>query len=48
LLQPNSGVQGAVTQYGTLPFRMLQRVVPGHGPGLVAKAQMPEAGSDAR
>jgi SAM-dependent methyltransferase len=46
LLQPNSGLQGAVTQYGTLPFRMLQRIVPGHGPGLVAKAQMPEPGSE--
>lgn len=43
LFQPSSKLQGAVTQYGTLPFRLLQRAVPGHGPGLVAKAQLPEA-----
>ena len=41
LLQPQSGLQGAATRYGTLPFRWLQRTFPGHGPGLVARAQLP-------
>ncbi len=41
LLQPSSPLQGAATRYGTLPFRWLQRRFPGHGPGLVAKAQLP-------
>lgn len=43
LLQPSSKLQGTATQVGTLPFRMLQRVVPGHGPGLVALARAPKA-----
>lgn len=41
LLQPKSGAQGAATKFGTLPFRWLQRRFPGHGPGLVARAQLP-------
>ncbi len=36
----SSRLQGAVTRFGTLPFRMLQRRYPGHGPGLVARAQL--------
>lgn len=41
LLQPRSRLRGAATQWGTLPFRWLQRRFPGHGPGLVAKARLP-------
>ncbi|WP_020573974.1 class I SAM-dependent methyltransferase [Actinopolymorpha alba] len=41
LLQPSSRLQGAATKYGTLPFRLIQRRWPGHGPGLVARAQLP-------
>ncbi len=39
LLQPSTRLQGAVTEYGTLPFRVIQRAFPNHGPGLVARAQ---------
>lgn len=39
-LQLNSSLQGAATKYGTWPFRVLQRRFPGHGPGLVARAQL--------
>ena len=42
LLQPRSPLHGAVTEYATLPFRLLQRGFPGHGPGLVARARRPE------
>ena len=41
LLQPRSPLQGAVTEYATRPFRLLQRAFPGHGPGLVARARRP-------
>jgi SAM-dependent methyltransferase len=41
LLQPSTRLQGAVTEYGTLPFRVIQRVFPNHGPGLVVRAQAP-------
>jgi hypothetical protein len=41
LLQPSTRLQGAVTEYGTLPFRVLQRAFPNHGPGLVVRAQAP-------
>ncbi|SDS55584.1 Glycosyltransferase involved in cell wall bisynthesis [Actinopolymorpha singaporensis] len=41
-LQPRSPLHGAVTEYATLPFRLLQRGFPGHGPGLVARARRPE------
>lgn len=44
LLQPNSSWQGRVIEYGTLPFRLLQRIAPNHGPGLVAIARLPERG----
>jgi hypothetical protein len=39
LLQPSTRLQGVVTEYGTLPFRVLQRAFPNHGPGLVVRAQ---------
>ncbi|HZC27706.1 MAG TPA: class I SAM-dependent methyltransferase [Actinopolymorphaceae bacterium] len=41
LFQPTSGLRGAITDYGTLPFRWWERRFPGHGPGLVARAQAP-------
>jgi SAM-dependent methyltransferase len=41
LLQPRSTLHGGVTRYGTLPFRLIQRAFPGHGPGLVARARLP-------
>ena len=41
LLQPSSRFQGLVTEYGTLPFRLLQHALPDYGPGLVARAQAP-------
>lgn len=40
LLQP-SRRQARLTELGTLPFRLLQRAVPGHGPGLVARGRVP-------
>nr|WP_238345308.1 methyltransferase domain-containing protein [Actinopolymorpha cephalotaxi] len=42
LLQPRSPLYGAVTEYATLPFRLLQRGLPGHGPDLVARARRPD------
>ncbi|MET9018985.1 methyltransferase domain-containing protein [Actinopolymorpha sp. NPDC004070] len=42
LPQPLSPLLGAVTEYATLPFRLLERGYPGHGPGLVARARRPE------
>jgi len=41
LLQPSSRLHGCITEYGTLPFRLLQRALPNHGPGLVVRAQTP-------
>lgn len=41
LLQPSSRIRGAATEYGTLPFRWVERRMPGRGPGLVARAQNP-------
>lgn len=41
LFQPSSGLRGAITDYGTLPFRWWERRFPGHGPGLVVRAQAP-------
>lgn len=41
LLQPSSIPQGYVTEFGTLPFRLLQRAFPNHGPGLVACGRAP-------
>jgi SAM-dependent methyltransferase len=40
LLQPSSRVIGAGTQWGTAPFRFLQRAFPHAGPGLVARARL--------
>jgi len=41
LLQPSSALQGAATRYGTLPFRLVDRAFPGHGPSLLARARLP-------
>jgi SAM-dependent methyltransferase len=38
-LQPSSGLRGTVTDWGTLPFRLVQRAFPATGPGLVALAR---------
>ena len=40
LLQPASRARGAVTRYGTAPFRMLQRGFPGTGTGLIVLARL--------
>lgn len=40
LLQPSSGVTGAVNRWGTAPFRVLQRAFPNTGTGLVALARL--------
>ena len=40
LLQPASRARGAATQYGTAPFRLLQRGFPGTGTGLIAAARL--------
>ena len=39
-LQPSSRVIGAATQWGTAPFRLLQRACPHTGPGLVVRARL--------
>jgi SAM-dependent methyltransferase len=39
-LQPSSRGRGAATQWGTAPFRLLQRAFPHTGPGLVARARL--------
>jgi SAM-dependent methyltransferase len=39
-LQPSGGAKAAAIKYGILPFRGLQRAVPGAGTGLVALAQL--------
>jgi SAM-dependent methyltransferase len=46
LLQPTGALRGAVTRWGTAPFRVMQEVFPGTGTGLVAVARLPggEAG----
>lgn len=44
LLQPSSGIRGAVNRCGSAPFRLLQRAFPNTGPGLVAVARRPAAG----
>ena len=41
LLQPSGSRIGAVTRWGTAPFRVLQRAFPGTGTGLVALARLP-------
>jgi SAM-dependent methyltransferase len=40
LLQPAGRARAAAIQYGTAPFRVLQRAFPDTGPGLVALAQV--------
>jgi SAM-dependent methyltransferase len=39
-LQPSGRVRGAATQWGTAPFRLLQRAFPHTGPALVARARL--------
>ncbi len=40
LLQPSSSKVGAVTRWGTAPFRVVQRAFPGTGTGLVVRARL--------
>jgi SAM-dependent methyltransferase len=40
LLQPSSGARGAITQWGTAPFRVMQRAFPNTGTGLVVLARL--------
>jgi SAM-dependent methyltransferase len=40
LLQPSSGLQGAVTRWGTAPFRLMERAFPNTGTGLVVLARL--------
>jgi hypothetical protein len=40
LLQPSGRARGAATQWGTAPFRLLQRAFPHTGPALVARARL--------
>lgn len=40
-LQPSTSITAAAARLGTLPFRGLQRALPGVGPGLVARARKP-------
>jgi glycosyltransferase involved in cell wall biosynthesis/SAM-dependent methyltransferase len=39
LLQPSSALQGAVTQWGTAPFRLMERAFPNTGTGLLVLAR---------
>ena len=39
-LQPSGRARGAATQWGTAPFRLLQRAFPHTGPGLVVRARI--------
>jgi SAM-dependent methyltransferase len=39
-LQPSGRALGAATQWGTAPFRLLQRAFPHTGPGLVVRARV--------
>ena len=39
-LQPSGRARGAATQWGTAPFRLLQRAFPHTGPGLVVRARV--------
>ncbi|WP_432826897.1 class I SAM-dependent methyltransferase [Dactylosporangium sp. CA-092794] len=41
LLQPSVPLRGMLHRWGTAPFRLLQRVTPGTGPGLIAMARLP-------
>lgn len=40
LWQPGRGLAGAVTRWGTVPFRMLQRAFPNAGTGIVVRARL--------
>jgi glycosyltransferase involved in cell wall biosynthesis/SAM-dependent methyltransferase len=40
LLQPSSGLQGAVTRWGTAPFRKVERAFPNTGTGLLVLARL--------
>ncbi len=40
LLQPSGALRGAVTRWGTAPFRAVQRAFPNTGPGLVVLARL--------
>jgi len=40
ILQPSGRARGAATEWGTAPFRLLQRAFPHTGPGLVARARL--------
>ena len=40
LFQPSNTAVSALTQFGTAPFRYMQRALP-HGPGLVLRAKLP-------
>jgi SAM-dependent methyltransferase len=44
-LQPDSAVQGLAARFGTLPFRLVDRAFPGHGPSLLARARLPRHAS---
>jgi SAM-dependent methyltransferase len=44
LMQPSSATLGAVIQWGTAPFRLLQRAFPQAGTGLVARARLMSRG----
>ncbi len=39
LLQPSSALQGAVTRWGTAPFRLMERAFPNNGTGLLVLAR---------
>jgi SAM-dependent methyltransferase len=39
LFQPSSALQGAVTRWGTAPFRLMERAFPNTGTGLVVLAR---------
>jgi hypothetical protein len=39
-LQPRSGLRGALTRWGTAPFRLAQRAFPGQGTGLIVRARV--------
>lgn len=40
-LQPSTSWSAAAARLGTVPFRAVQRALPHHGPGLVARARRP-------
>ena len=40
ILQPSPGLRAAAADWGTLPFRLVQRAFPGTGTGLVALARL--------